>query len=117
MMHYIYDVDTGRVSGMFKSEEEASQIGTYISLPEVIYNFNDYMVADGTLVLSLPLISIDEVRIERDKLLLESDWRMSIADYPHSDRDAWIIYRQELRDFPSNYTPTENPEWPTPPSG
>jgi hypothetical protein len=64
-----------------------------------------------------PTVSLTEVRGTRDKILLASDWRVSVSDYPYPDRDEWITYRQELRDFPLTYIPTENPEWPIPPSG
>jgi len=61
------------------------------------------------------LVSVEEIRIIRDELLASSDWRASIEDYPHSDLAAWLTYRQALRDFPTNYIPTENPVWPVPP--
>jgi len=60
-------------------------------------------------------ISIDEIRTIRDDRLLESDWRVSVSDYPNSDVTEWITYRNLLRDYPATYTPTENPVWPTPP--
>jgi len=61
-------------------------------------------------------ISIEEIRIIRDIKLLESDWRVSVSDYPNSDIDAWIAYRNLLRDYPATYTPVENPIWPEAPS-
>ena len=51
-------------------------------------------------------------RIERDALLKESDLYV-ISDYPHKTpeiKEAWITYRQALRDS------TKNKELPTPPS-
>ncbi len=45
---------------------------------------------------------LDEMREERDKLLRETDYT-ALPDYPQ--RDKWIVYRQELRDFPSVWTP------------
>jgi hypothetical protein len=41
---------------------------------------------------------IDEMREKRNKLLQESDFR-ALSDYP--DREKWIDYRQQLRDFPT----------------
>ena len=83
-------------------------------------NFNQYVwQSDNTLLhdaLVVDLrVTVSEVRSMRDSKLLSSDWRASIADYPHSDLAAWLTYRQALRDFPANYTPTENPVWPAPP--
>jgi hypothetical protein len=66
-----------------------------------------------------------EIRTERNKLLLESDWTQG-ADSPLSDSDktAWATYRQSLRDFmdgltiPTNdkgYILWEDLTWPTKP--
>lgn len=66
-----------------------------------------------------------KLREERDKKLLETD-KYSITDWPHASEEvkqAWITYRQELRDLPSNSIPSldengnlTNVTWPTPPS-
>lgn len=42
------------------------------------------------------------LRIERDKLLRESDWTQMVSDIPLSDvkKEEWRVYRQELRDLP-----------------
>lgn len=66
------------------------------------------------------------LRRERDSRLMECDWRVS-PDYPHADQEAWVIYRQALRDLPQNIEngllpkPTLNEQglvfssWPIPP--
>lgn len=70
-------------------------------------------------------IAYDHLRIERNRLLIESD-RYSLSDYPHANdtiKNQWLSYRQQLRDITSQ-TPTMNLEtgeisnitWPTPPS-
>ena len=66
-----------------------------------------------------------KLREERDNKLLETD-KYSITDWPHASEEvkqAWITYRQELRDLPATAAPQldENGEltnvtWPTPPS-
>ena len=77
---------------------------------------------------------IDELRLlqpmkilrrERNKKLFDTDYRI-VADFPHASEEvkqAWITYRQALRDLPANSTPSldENGDlinvtWPTPPS-
>lgn len=40
------------------------------------------------------------VRMERDKLLRESDWTQN-ADIPQALKDKWAPYRQALRDLPA----------------
>tara|TARA_B100000508_G_scaffold89840_1_gene69990 strand:- start:99 stop:470 length:372 start_codon:yes stop_codon:yes gene_type:complete len=67
-----------------------------------------------------------QLREERDKKLLETDKYTSIPDWPHPSEEvkqAWITYRQELRDLPATTTPQldengnlTNVTWPTPPS-
>ena len=43
------------------------------------------------------------LREVRNKKLAASDWRMTVSDRPISteERDAWALYRQQLRDLPS----------------
>ena len=69
------------------------------------------------------------LREKRDRLLQESDIKV-LPDFPHttqSEKDAWLTYRQELRDLPENTTPMlgdffemdfliTNVTWPVPPS-
>ena len=47
------------------------------------------------------------VRMDRDKLLAESDWTV-MPDSPlsTSKQNEWKTYRQELRDIPSGTVPT-----------
>jgi len=42
---------------------------------------------------------LDEMREERNKLLKDCDFRV-LSDYPNTNKEAWLLYRQELRDFP-----------------
>ena len=50
------------------------------------------------------------LRIERDRLLTASDWRMT-KDYPYADQLDWEDYRFELRELPQRI---ENGEVPAP---
>lgn len=50
------------------------------------------------------------LRLERDKLLTASDWRMT-KDYPYADQLDWEDYRLELRELPQRI---ENGEVPAP---
>jgi hypothetical protein len=66
-----------------------------------------------------------QLRQERNKKLFDTDYRI-VADFPHPSEEvkqAWITYRQELRDLPTTSTPQldengklTNVIWPTPPS-
>ena len=58
-----------------------------------------------------------ELREERNKRIARTDY-LAIPDYPHATEEvkqAWLDYRQALRDLPANTTDPENPVWPTPP--
>ena len=58
-----------------------------------------------------------ELREERNKRIARTDYLATI-DYPHATEEvkqAWLDYRQALRDLPANTTDPENPVWPTPP--
>ena len=59
------------------------------------------------------------LRIERDRLLQQTDWRFRIDQEPSQ---AWYEYCQALRDLPANSEPQldefgnlTNVNWPTPP--
>ena len=56
----------------------------------------------------------ERIRIWRDKLLKESDFRM-IEDAPW-DKAAWANYRQELRDLPESVTNPADIVFPNPPA-
>lgn len=56
----------------------------------------------------------DQVRLLRDQLLTECDWR-ALPDSP-GDRVAWMEYRQQLRDITQQAGFPDNVTWPTPPA-
>jgi hypothetical protein len=56
---------------------------------------------------------IERMRIQRDRLLAESDWAM-LADAP-TDKAEWGAYRQALRDFPETWEPGPVADFPNPP--
>ena len=57
------------------------------------------------------------LRKRRDEKLKESDSYVAL-DYPHASdevRQAWLDYRQALRDLPTATEDPANPVWPVPP--
>jgi hypothetical protein len=47
----------------------------------------------------------EELRILRDERLFDSDWtQLSDAPLTESQKNDWMIYRQQLRDLPENIT-------------
>jgi len=60
--------------------------------------------------------SWDRLRMERDSLLVSSDWTQ-YNDSPLADevKTSWATHRQELRDLPANTDDPSNPTWPDAP--
>ena len=62
-----------------------------------------------------------QLRIQRNNLLAQTDWRMT-TDYPYNDQADWATYRTALRNLPATANPTLDEQgnlivdWPTPPS-
>jgi len=46
---------------------------------------------------------IDDMREERNQLLKESDYTV-LPDFPTSNKQAWLDYRQHLRNLPTIWT-------------
>ena len=57
---------------------------------------------------------VTKIRAQRNQLLKESDWVM-FSDVNVTNKQAWLNYRQALRDVPQNFTNFEDVIWPTKP--
>ena len=53
-----------------------------------------------------------KIRKERNQLLKDCDFKV-LVDYPNTNKEAWVAYRQKLRDFPAIWV--EEMEFPTKP--
>jgi hypothetical protein len=58
--------------------------------------------------------AMKQLRVERDKKLAETDWTQG-ADVPPSIKDAYVTYRQALRDITNTYNNPRTVVWPTKP--
>ena len=54
------------------------------------------------------------MRVQRDRLLAESDWTQT-ADDPTGKAAEWAAYRQSLRDFPVTWVAGPVADFPDPP--
>ena len=45
--------------------------------------------------------ALSVLRDQRNQLLVSTDWRATV-DYPGTDNQLWLDYRQSLRDLPAN---------------
>jgi len=55
----------------------------------------------------------DQIRLWRNAQLAASDWTMH-TDAP-TDKEAWAVYRQKLRDLPLQNGSADDAEFPTAP--
>ena len=53
---------------------------------------------------------IERMRLERNKLLAASDW--TVLPDSSMDKVLWTQYRQNLRNFPNTWTPSEEANFP-----
>lgn len=58
----------------------------------------------------------EKIRALRDQLLLQSDWTVFPDAQPKPNKEAWLNYRQTLRDIPKKYTSPQAVIWPQKPS-
>lgn len=58
----------------------------------------------------------NQINLKRKELLALSDWTQ-LPDVNISDKDAWTIYRQALRDIPEQPGYPTNVVWPVSPDG
>jgi hypothetical protein len=58
---------------------------------------------------------MERMRIFRNRLLADTDWTQT-ADNPTGNGEAWATYRQQLRDFPATWTPSDTADFPEPPA-
>jgi hypothetical protein len=58
----------------------------------------------------------DDIRSERNKLLRESDWVVLADSNPRPTKEAWLTYRQNLRDIPQQYSDPSEIIWPQKPA-
>jgi len=61
-------------------------------------------------------ITWDTIRAQRDGLLFMSDWTVLSDAQPKPNKEAWLNYRQTLRDITKTYSSPEAVVWPTKPS-
>lgn len=59
-----------------------------------------------------------ELREERNRRIAQTDYLFT-SDYPHATEEvkqAWLDYRQSLRDLPANTEDPSDPTWPQEPT-
>ena len=62
-----------------------------------------------------PALTWEQIRAQRNNLLKESDWIGATDAQPKPSKEAWLNYRQALRDITSMYSSPEAVIWPQKP--
>jgi hypothetical protein len=86
---------------------------TWVSVPDDT-TVEDTWVDNDVVKFTLPDPTMESLRLQRNILLLKSDWTQ-ISDATVNKTD-WATYRQQLRDLPENTPDLSNIVWPTPPA-
>jgi len=61
-----------------------------------------------------PAPTWEQIRAQRDVLLAASDWS-ALPDVTLANKQAWLDYRQALRDIPNTFSNPEDVVWPAKP--
>lgn len=64
-----------------------------------------------------PAPTWEQIKAQRDQLLIQSDWTTLSDATPKPNKEAWLTYRQTLRDITTTYPSPEAVIWPTNPLG
>ena len=75
-------------------------------------------ISDTETIEKITKNNLNSLRSNRDNILKQSDWVVSVSDSPLSQDkiDEWKMYRQALRDLPTATEDPANPVWPVQPS-
>jgi hypothetical protein len=123
IIHRIYDLEGLAHLGEFMQRYIwCNDLGWWKLVPE---KPNNYAYWDGTI--DPPgwnwdrSILVEDVKIHRARKLFETDWtQMPDSPLTSEQQAAWALYRQELRDLPSNLSGNEvtldDVTWPVQPT-
>ena len=116
--------------GFFLTEVHEKMPNDVIEVDDETYNnifetlatqYKEIAVVDGkvTLVDKIYILSWDEIRNKRNKLLLATDYTDTLSfktRMGESVYESWQTYRQALRDIPQTFADTDSIVWPTEPT-
>lgn len=107
-MYLIYEIATGEprmsVSSARLAEANLDDGEAYIDLSEGTVDPSKVLIVDGQVVPKEPRVfdPVAFARHLRTGFLTDTDWtQVTDNSLPTEMRQAWVTYRQELRDFPA----------------
>jgi len=102
-----FDTDTSTGTIEYKDNTPNLEITALPADLQAVFDQHATKKAEQELAAATRDFTIDELRLVRDDLLIDTDWTQ-MADAPLTDEEkaAWATYRQELRDLPDGYTTT-----------
>jgi hypothetical protein len=121
MIYYIKYTESGEVCTFGHAETEdhiIPQDGIKVAYFDDKPDFNpiDY-IFDGVNFTEKPFdleAEVQAIRMRRNQMLISCDWTQ-LPDTT-ADKDAWSLYRQQLRDLTNDISDPSDVVWPTPPS-
>jgi hypothetical protein len=99
---YAYRNEKGEITGSATNAENGEKIS--IDNPEYVAFLNKVYPPTW-----------EQIRSQRDALLKDSDWAIISDATPKPSKEAWLTYRQALRDIPQNFSTPEEVVWPNKP--
>lgn len=121
-MESIFRKSDGKIIGsMSASKEFRINLPEWAEVVDGEYEAGSKLQPDGSVVVDEDELAKEAAKQDRrrfirkrNQLLAASDWTQA-PDAP-VDQAAWVVYRQALRDLPSNTTDPRNPVWPVAPN-
>lgn len=123
MKYALYEKASGNIISIVRASERPQEFDADLGYADFPDDAEQplYHVVDGVAVqkdaAAIEQQEIDRamvmLRRKRDVILARCDWTQ-VPDAP-VDQAAWAVYRQQLRDLPSNTTDPRDVQWPTQP--
>lgn len=119
-----YDSGTGFIIGLYMDTMTLPSPTAPLTTPEynnILANPSGYKINTTTFAVETRTMTDGEmlacIRCERNQKLRDSDWTMG-SDVPISGglKTSYETYRQDLRDYPADWTADHDTPWPTLPT-
>lgn len=118
-----YDADTGRIIMTFNADEATAALNTpniegrYLADEYTIVDGQPVKKSDSTIEEQEIALAWTKLRMARNDMIAQTDWTQAVdAPLTANQKTAWLGYRENLRDLPSNTEDPRSVVWPTAPT-